>query len=252
MKMDVEETGVRLILAEPVDNSTLLAGPVDNAAIPFPTSVTEQSSINTNHHFTPDQIEAIRTHMVYHSKYVTYLQGALDHTFVLEPKKPKEKIDFLKPKEEKKEPSIEEVHAILNKYFVNHVDDSTITAEEDVQFMSLNSVTEMHTYLQKGALLLKNRNQKTLSLSLYIGKWIRHTKTFYKTDKRDKTWAQYLQDEIHISYPHANKLCELSRCFSKYPKFHQLGIPLNDLYYKRKSIIKYFNENVQFRDYWTK
>jgi len=210
-----------------------------------------QAPNGSNNPFDPEQIWAIELHIKYHVSYKKYLEDRLQGKQVNEPRKPKNRIDFLKPpKKATEELSADAVSSDLERWVQLESKEGIFSDDGHDVFMRMNSLEEILPLLKEGSAIIRTKTQNMLSCALFFGAWLHRARMFFKAEKQTITWQRYLEKDIDISYSYANKLIELS-CFCEYPPFHALAISINDLYNKRKIIQKHICENQKFRDRWT-
>ena len=202
--------------------------------------------------FTEEQVEAFREHREYHKNMIEYLNKVEEGAICLEPKRPRSRLDFIKPNKKTIDKACEEIE--LNTFLLRNLCeityDNDLTIDEHNSFYSIISFEVMKTKLKDGCSRLNSFKRRTLSNSLILGNWLKHAQEWFKTEKRKLTWKEFLIKEIEISYSYANKLIEISSLFFVYSKFHRLSLSVEELYTKRKLIVKYFRESVAFRNVW--
>ena len=200
---------------------------------------------------TAVETAALEEHRDYHILMSEHFLKLLRGEDSVEPKRPKRKLNFLKKDniinraEEEKD-----LNLFLTRRLCENTETQDFTVTDYEQFHKLESFDKMKETLIKASECLKIHKRKTLSNSLYFGKWLEHAQIWFKSEKRTITWKDFLSLELNISYSQANKLIEIGYLFFHYPKFHRLGISIDELYLKRKQITKYFLESQTFKHYW--
>jgi hypothetical protein len=174
------------------------------------------------------------------------------------PKKPKGDLEqLLHTKSKKVQPTIDELHTYLVSHITNDITKQYFSVIVKIKEVNKRQLTlwNLKPLLKTGYAELKNRNANILAAKLDFGEILIVTKKYfdYENKKGGKllgTWKKWLKININISERYDNKLRQMSRIFSNYPKFKQLGISFSELYEKRKLIDIHLKTNELFANFW--
>jgi hypothetical protein len=201
-----------------------------------------------------EQQEAIEDHILYHKKFIKYLECVKKGQCVPEPTKPDKKIDFLKTKKTPKVMSVEELNELLLKNQCNiNVNDNVMFCDQNNDtFMGYEDFDQIEKGLHEANYVVNSQNMRIANNYLYFGRWLRRARIMHLSlQNKKQTWTEFVQLELKISYSQANKLISIAESFSKYKKFYSLSMSIEILYKHRKLITKYMSENKEFFDYWS-
>ena len=128
----------------------------------------------------------------------------------------------------------QELHEYLRTFEVA-VDDTPWTSNRTGDLLSLLA------NLQLGYNYIKYVNHKTMNIHLEYGEQLNLTYTvFLKTKNRDKTWKQWLKDNVGIDDSYARKLRKVAKELCRYPlRKHSSHPILSYLGYRRIFVQKY-------------
>ena len=169
-----------------------------------------------------------------------------------EPKKPRSDYKSLLGEEKKRSTTL--VGQELHNYLVKNCVTGHPVECPKYSAGLITRLADIQEYLKSGYEGLKKTRCATIKAAIDYGEWLNAAYELHyresQAGEQTASWKEWLEMNVGIGDSYGRKLRAISEVLGKYPRFSNLGLPVSEVYGRRRQIKNLLETDVAAKMYW--